>query len=137
MTTPADEANLSEAEEAAPRPGLERTMMFVVVLLGLAILGVLFAIVLRVMYLASRPAVQQAETPQAIAQPVDTQSALPKGITLALPEGAIVKAVALDGSNLAVHYDAPGGAGVAIIDVASGEIVARVGIGSERGGGSP
>jgi hypothetical protein len=48
------------------------------------------------------------------------------GVRLALPDGAQVRSMSLSGDRLAVHFDAPGGGGIAIVDLASGQAVSRI-----------
>jgi hypothetical protein len=43
-----------------------------------------------------------------------------------IPAGATVKTMALAGDRLAVHFDAPAGGGILVIELASGEVVSRV-----------
>jgi len=43
-----------------------------------------------------------------------------------LPAGAVVRTMALGADRLALHYDAPAGAGVLIVDLASGAVLSRV-----------
>ena len=65
---------------------------------------------------AAQGANQQPTTPTAIA----------KDLRLPLPEGATVRSLALSGDRLAVHFDAHAGAGVAILDLLTGEPVTHV-----------
>jgi len=61
--------------------------------------------------------------------PPSSAPALVKDARLALPPGAAVRSIALAGDRLAVHYDAPAGAGVAILDLATGAPVSHVELG--------
>ena len=53
-------------------------------------------------------------------------ASMPFGTHLSLPEGAAVRSMALSGSQLAVHYDAPDGGGIVIINLATGRTVGRL-----------
>ena len=109
-----------QATEAAARKRTERTLVFIVVFLGLLIVAGIVAVVLRIIYLSSQPAAQQA----ALAASAAEES--PEPARLALPAGAVVRSVSLAGDRLAVHYEAPSGAGIAVVDVASGAVLRRV-----------
>lgn len=122
-----------QATEAAARKRTERTLVFIVVFLGLLIVAGIVAVVLRIIYLSSQPAAQPVASPAAA-----TEAAADAG-KLALPAGAVVRSVSLAGDRLAVHYEAPGGAGIAVVDVASGTVVRRMDIvpgGSEHEAGA-
>lgn len=116
QVSPADHA----VDEAGARKVKERVLIFVVAFLGLLIIGGLAAVVGRIIYLSSAPPVQPAvEVPP------------PSGASTAaehldLPAGAVVKSVSVSGDRLAVHYEAPNGAGIAVIDLASGAVLRRV-----------
>jgi hypothetical protein len=94
-----------------------------VVIMGvLLLLG--FAVVIgRVVYLLNKPAAA-----------VSTQAAMPRSgapapeskARLVLPAGAQVKHMALGEARLAVHYEAPGGAGILVLDVVTGAVVQRI-----------
>ncbi|MFA5948809.1 MAG: hypothetical protein WC807_00850 [Hyphomicrobium sp.] len=125
MSTPNTEPDAQAVPAYTPRPGLERTLVFVVAFLGLAILAGLAAVVLRIIYLSSRPAPQAAPLPAAVAAP-SAATALPEGLSLSLPQGAAVRSMSLDGDRVAVYYQAPAGDGIIVMDVKSGAIVGRI-----------
>lgn len=97
---------------------LQRNLKILVTAMGVLILLGLAAIAVRVVYLAGQP-------PPATLSPKHT---------LALPDGAAVRSLAMAGSRLAVHYTAPGGDGIAILDVETGRLVSRVHIVPEADG---
>lgn len=107
-----------------------RALVFIVVLLGLLILAGLVAVIGRIIYLSSSPPAQRAasEAP-ASAAVSDARHRLD------LPAGAVVGSIAVDGDRLAVHYEAPGGAGIAIVDLSTGAVVRRVDV--VPGGAAP
>lgn len=108
------------ADDAARRKRTERTLIFIVVLLGLLMVAGIVAVVLRVIYLSSQPAAQPASTA------AGTQGAQGEAVSLALPPGGVVKSVSLAGDRIAVHYEAAGRAGIAVVDLTTGAVVRRV-----------
>lgn len=160
MSSSGDEPQGEASIAFTPRPGLERTLVFIVVLLGLMILAGLSAVVLRIIYLSSQPRVQLVGPPSAellgppsaglsvpspteLSGPSPTELGKSKGGAvlpsvsggtteaqvlngLALPMGAVVRNVALDGDRLAVQYDAAGASSIVVYDFKAGRVVARV-----------
>ncbi|HRN87913.1 MAG TPA: hypothetical protein PK271_04870 [Hyphomicrobium sp.] len=114
-----------QATDAAARKRTERTLVFIVVFLGLLIVAGIVAVVLRIIYLSSQPAAQQAALPAVAAEEAADAA------RLALPTGAVVKSISLAGDRLAIHYEAAGGAGIAVVDVASGAIVRQIDVVSD------
>jgi hypothetical protein len=120
-TAPADARPSSEfAAEPAAAPrrdaGLVRALKILVIVLGVLLILGFFTIVARLVYLAARPG-----PPGAV--PAAGLGAKP---SLELPAGAHVRAIALSGDRLAVHYEAPVGGGIAVLDIATGRTLARV-----------
>jgi streptogramin lyase len=98
---------------------LQRNLKIIVIVLGLLMFAGLAAIAGRVIYLASGSATQPAG-------PVPAMR--PAELKLGLPAGAQVRAVSLSGDRLAVHYEAAGAEGIAVLDLATGATVTTVGI---------
>ena len=119
---------MTQASEAAARKRTERTLVFIVVFLGLLIVAGIVAVVLRIIYLSSQPAAQQPVSPAVSEEAVDAAR-------LALPAGAVVKSVSLAGDRLAIHYEAAGGAGIAVVDVPSGAVIRQIDV--VPGGSAP
>ena len=90
-----------------------------VVVMGLMILAGFAAIIWRIIYLANTSPRQAPAAAIARTAP---------NAQLALPGGAIVRQISLSGDRLAVHFEGPSGAGVALLDVASGRMISRVDI---------
>ncbi len=90
--------------------GLQFALKIAIAAMGVMIVLGLGAVAVRIMLLAPR-----SGNP---APPLDQ--------TLALPPGAAVRSLALSGPRLAVHYTAPEGDGVAILDVETGRVAARI-----------
>ena len=94
-----------------------RMLRMAVIGMGVIIVVALVAIAARVFYLVSGRPSQAAAT-----------TATAGDARLALPAGAVIRNIAVAGDRLAVHYDAPGGAGIAVLDLASGRPAGRVSI---------
>ena len=99
-----------------------RKLRFAVITMGaLLLLG--FAVVIgRIVFLLNRA----PPGDPAAAVPAMSDAALPADVRLALPAGATVRNLSLSGNRLAVHFDAPTGAGIAIVDLATGRAVQRI-----------
>ena len=73
----------------------------------------------RIVYLvnsAPRPAASAATPPGA---PLPAPLA-PAPEALSLPRGAVIRQMAISGNRLAVYYEGPDGAGIRILDLATG-----------------
>jgi hypothetical protein len=88
----------------------------VLIVLGL---GVLLG---RILYSPSETG-SQASAPAGGGQ---GDGSMPFGTHLSLPEGAAVRSMALSGNQLAVHYDAPDGGGIVIINLTTGRTLGRL-----------
>lgn len=93
----------------------ERGLKIAVITMGvLIVLGVL-TVIGRIVYLASRGPAQSV-----------SGAGLAASTRLSLPAGAAIRSISLSGDRMAVHYDASTGAGIAILDLASGRVLTRV-----------
>lgn len=97
-------------------------LVFIVAFLGLLILAGLAAVIVKIIYLSSAPPAQLAKQ----AAVGNAASVALAGDRLDLPAGAVVKSVSIGGDRLAVHYEAPDGAGIAVVDIASGAVLRRL-----------
>jgi hypothetical protein len=97
----------------------ERLLIFTVALLGLLIVAALGAVLFKIVYLASPPADPGVRTSSANARGAAADRVV-------LPPGAIVKSVSLAGDRLAVHYEAPSGAGISVLDLSTGAVLREV-----------
>jgi hypothetical protein len=97
-------------------PGQVRALKIIVVVMGVLILLGLFTVFGRIIYLASKPGRQV----QAASQGLKAEQ------RLALPPGAEVRQTSISGDRLAVHYEAPSGAAVVVLDLASGQVLSRI-----------
>jgi uncharacterized protein DUF6476 len=112
-----------QSMETSPGPTaaelrLQRNLKIIVIALAVLMLAGLVAIVGRVIYLASGSPTQPAAPSLAIRH---EQS-------LGLPAGAQVRSVSLSGNWLAVHYEAAGAEGIAVLDLQTGQVITSVGI---------
>jgi hypothetical protein len=120
MTPLPNRSASAQTRDASPRDLKVRALIFIVSFLGLLIVAGLVAVILRIIYLSSTPSAQRATT--------DAAEAPSAADRLDLPAGAVVKSMSVGGDRLAVHYDAPGGGGIAILDLATGTVLRRVDI---------
>lgn len=107
---------------AAARKVKERVLIFIVAFLGLLIVAGLIAVLFRIIHLSSGPAPQRA-SPAEVGSKV---AAVPSAAQLDLPAGAVVRSVSLDGDRLAVHYEASGSTGIAVVDLVTGAVLRRI-----------
>jgi hypothetical protein len=121
MTSVPNPPTDGNAANAPARNLKERALVFIVVFLGLLILAGLAAVIVKIIYLSSTPPAQRASSDAAAGGPASA----PRN-RLELPAGAEVKSISVNGDRLAVHYEAPGGAAIAVLDLASGAVVRRV-----------
>ena len=87
-----------------------------VIVMGVVLVLGFVAVIARIVYLVNRG----NETEAVISQPIKAAA------RLALPAGATVRHISLSGQRLAVHYDAPAGAGIVILDLQTGAPLSRV-----------
>jgi hypothetical protein len=106
---------------------LQRILKLVVVALAIVIFAGLSAVVWRVIYLAS-PSATQPAAPTLAVRPEQS---------LELPAGALVRSISLSGSRLAVHYEAGGVTGIAILDLQTGRMVTNVAVEPGPAGNGP
>ena len=97
--------------------GHVRLLKIAVVAMGLMIGVGLAAVIGRIIYLGSGGQKQATVSPAARTGGSGR---------LALPPQASIKHLALSGDRLAVHYEGPAGAGIAIIDAATGAVISRI-----------
>lgn len=107
--------------EAEARKGSERLLVLIVAFLGLLILVGLGAVLFKILSLASAPS-----APSEAAATLPDRAASETIERVALPAGAVVKSVSLSGDRIAVHYEAAGAAGVAVVDLNTGAVVRRL-----------
>jgi len=121
MSAMSPEREPGGSEDAATRTGFERLLVFIVAFLGLLILAGLGAVLFKILSLSTTPSTssgaaatsEMARGPEAVAQ-------------VAIPQGAVVKSVSLSGDRIAIHYEAAGTTGIAVVDLTSGAVLSRL-----------
>ena len=111
-----------------------RKLRIAVVGMGAVLLLGLATVIGRIVYLFNRapvdPAIVAAVNtkagPGADPRLPASERTLPPELRLALPAGAVVRNLSLAGNRLAVHYEAPSGTAIAIIDLATGQTTQKV-----------
>jgi len=117
----------SESESSSTVPGTVfsprqvRILKVAVIVMGVLLVGGFAFVLAAIVYQASRPAQDAGVTATRV---VPGQGGL--SIDLPVPPGAAVSAMSLDGNRLAVHLNGPAGPEIAIIDLATGNVVAHV-----------
>jgi hypothetical protein len=109
-------------------PRQVRTLKIAVIVMGILLVGGFAFVLAAIVYQASRlgePTASAAGAPP-VSATVSPAGALPDGLELAIPKDAAVTTLALDGDRLAVHLKSPAGAEIAVIDLRSGKVMARV-----------
>jgi hypothetical protein len=96
-----------------------RALRVAVIIMGALLVVGLLTLIGRIIYLFARP------SPSAISA-VTTSASIAPEIRAALPAAAQVRTIALQGDRLAIHFDAPTGSGIAIVDLASGRVLSRL-----------
>lgn len=102
-------------------PRQVRFLKIAVIVMGVLLVGGFAFVLAAIVYQASHPA-QELGVTSATSNP----GLGARSFDLPVPLGAGVAGLALDGNRLAVHLDGPSGPEIAIIDLASGKIVAHV-----------
>ncbi|MGE3064625.1 MAG: DUF6476 family protein [Hyphomicrobiaceae bacterium] len=102
-------------EDVMFSPRQLRALKIAVAVMGIVLVVGFLGLVARIFYLATRHNDQAAHGFKA-------------EIELALPQNAQVRNVSLAGDRLAVHYDGPEGPGIAVIDLASGNVLSRISV---------
>ena len=93
-----------------------RALRIAVIAMGALIVMGLIALIGRIIYIVARPSTQTASS----------SGVLAPEIKASLPSGAVVRTVSLNGDRMAIHYDAPTGAGIAIVDLSSGRTLSNI-----------
>jgi hypothetical protein len=102
-------------------PRQVRMLKIAVIVMGVLLVGGFAFVLAAIVYQASRPAQDASVTG---ARVVPGEGAL--SIDLPVAAGAAVSAMSLDGNRLAVHLNGPAGPEIAVIDLATGKVVAHV-----------
>lgn len=106
------------ADAIEPEPPFVKWLKIAVVVMGIMIVVGVLVVIGRIVYLASTGP-RQAASPATAARIVPSAG-------LGLPAGSTIRQVSLSGDRLAVHYEAPTGAAIAILDLATGQVLSRI-----------
>jgi len=117
----AGETNSSSVPGTVFTPRQVRILKVAVIAMGILLVGGFVFVLAAIVYQASRPAQVGGGTSAPISLGKSGRS-----IDLPVPRDASVGGLSLDGNRLAVQLNGSAGAEIAIIDLASGKIVARV-----------
>lgn len=123
MAKGSDQPVAEEASASAPRFTRERLMLIGGGILSVLVLLALGALLGRILYPASGGGSQQEAA----------GAEIPFGTQLSLPSDAAVRSMALSGNQLAVHYEAPDGGGIIIMNLATGRTLGRLRTGPTGG----
>ena len=112
-------------------PRQVRALKIAVIVMGVLLVAGFAFMLAAIVYQASRlgkPTASGAGTAPVSSATVSQPMALPDGLAseLLIPQGAEVTTLALDGDRLAVHLKSQGGAEIAVIDLRSGKVLARI-----------
>ena len=97
-------------------PSQMRLLRIAVIVMGVILLLGFATVIGRLVYLlnaAPKTALPAAGATRHVSAP------LPVPTAIALPKGAVVRHIAISESRLAIHFDAPSGAGIRIVDLAA------------------
>ena len=98
-------------------PRQVRVLKIAVIVMGLVLVGGFAFVLAAVVYQASRGGQERAAA-DAVLETMETE--------LALPQGADVNSLALDGDRLALHFKSAAGPEIAVIDLKTGKVLARI-----------
>ncbi len=126
----------SPAGRTAPRgdifadPVFIRNTKIAIAIMSTVLLVGFIALVARIFYMsrqapAKAPVAAVIESAPSMAQAFEA-ARLAAAARLDLPPGATVRSVSLSGARLAVHYEAPQGTGIAIVDLVTGQTLTRI-----------
>lgn len=104
-------------------PAGVRALKIAIVVMGVMIVLGLVAVVARIIYLAG-------QSPSQATVSVVPAAGLAEA-RIALPAGAVVRHLAIDGPRVAVHYETTSGPGLAVFDWSTGKPLARLAIDPE------
>lgn len=104
-------------------PAQMRALKIAIVVMSVILVLGFGAIIARLYYLATQP----ASSAPGVAGRISGVPLTPE-ISLALPAGAQVRTMSLaaGGDRLAVHFEAPTGPGIVVLDLPSGKVASRV-----------
>lgn len=105
-------------------PRQVRVLKIAVIVMGILLVGGFAFVMAAIVYQASKLGDKKT------AAPAPAVAAAPDA-ALALPPGATVTSMALDGDRLALHLQTGAGPEIVVIDVTTGKVLSRIKIGSD------
>lgn len=102
-------------------PRQVRILKIAVIVMGVLLVGGFAFVLAAIVYQASRP----AQVGVGMGPTVSAGQGI-RSIDLPIPRNATVAGVSLDGNRLALHLNGASGPEIAIIDLASGKVIAHV-----------
>ena len=114
-----DEPDNSPLPGTVFTPRQVRALKIAVIVMGLLLVGGFAFVLAVIVYQASRGAQDKAS-------PLPPAAAGGVAAELAIPKGASVTALSLDGDRLALHLNSASGPEIAVIDLKTGTIIARI-----------
>ena len=102
-------------------PRQVRALKIAVIVMGILLVGGFAFVMAAIVYQASKLGDKKVQTsaPGQASIPAETSG-------LALPPGATIAAMALDGDRLALHLQTSTGPEIAVIDVTTGTVLSRI-----------
>ncbi|MGH6735950.1 MAG: DUF6476 family protein [Methyloceanibacter sp.] len=100
-------------------PRQVRVLKIAVIVMGVLLVGGFAFVLATIVYQASRVGQNEGAAPAPAAQ-------ITSETELAIPQGATVTALDLDGDRLALHLTTSAGPEIAVIDLKTGKIVSRI-----------
>ncbi len=126
MTQAPDPVDTFELLRARPDdPPNIRMLRLAVIVMSAVLAGGVVAVIARIVYLTTRQpsSIVAFQASPGTAMAAATWAA---DIPVALPAGSKVRSQSLSGNRLSVHYEAPGGDGILIVDLQTGLPVSHV-----------
>jgi hypothetical protein len=107
-----------------------RILKVVVIAMGVLLVGGFIFVIGVIAYQASNLGQGKSSTPD---KPATASSNLLPGTEteLAIPAGATVVSMALDGDRLALHLNSSAGPEIVVIDLTSGKVISRIGLNAQ------
>lgn len=115
-------SNAAEPQAAIMSPQQLRLLRLAVVGMGVVLVLGFGLVIGRIVYLLNSPQTE-AVTPAHRAGQIAS--------TVALPEGAAIKNLALSGRQMAIHFEGPRGQGIIVIDTGTGAVLQRLDVRAE------
>lgn len=98
-------------------PRQVKLLKFAVIAMGIALVGGFALVMGTIVYQAS-----------SLGKSTPTPAPVAKDASFALGSGETISHIALDGDRLAVHVTGPTGQEIRVIDMATGSVIARIGV---------